>query len=71
MSTHVTRRSKDIMCISVTSFEFCQSQFCARDCLDLLQLGFSKSGVYQVYPGGVNTGYDVYCDMETDGGGGW
>ncbi|XP_071127200.1 fibroleukin-like [Mytilus edulis] len=37
----------------------------AKDCLDVTR---GSSGVYRIYPQG-GTGYNVYCDMETDGGG--
>ena len=32
-------------------------------------MGHLNSGVYRVYPDGMYSGLDVYCDMETDGGG--
>ncbi|XP_053175909.1 fibroleukin-like [Scomber japonicus] len=39
----------------------------ARDCSDLLLLGETKSGVYQVTPDGRSL--SVFCDMEQHGGG--
>ncbi|GFS51952.1 fibrinogen C-terminal domain-containing protein [Trichonephila inaurata madagascariensis] len=44
------------------------------DCEELLQCGLNQSGIYRIYPRSrVNTwgdaGFDVYCDMDTDGGG--
>ncbi|XP_052078874.1 fibrinogen-like protein A [Mytilus californianus] len=36
-----------------------------KDCMDVAR---GTSGVYRIYPQG-GTGYNVYCDMETDGGG--
>lgn len=32
-------------------------------------MGHRISGVYQIIPDGMVTGYAVYCDMDTDGGG--
>ena len=32
-------------------------------------MGHDHSGVYRVIPPKMTTGYDVYCDMTTDGGG--
>ena len=32
-------------------------------------MGHTRSGMYHVTPYGACTGYDVYCDMATDGGG--
>lgn len=36
-----------------------------RDCGDLK----GGSGVYTISPFGEKCGFDVYCDMDTDGGG--
>jgi hypothetical protein len=36
-----------------------------RDCGDLK----GYSGVYTISPSGDECGFDVYCDMDTDGGG--
>ena len=38
------------------------------DCQDVKSNGH-PSGVYRVYPAHGYSGFDVYCDMETDGGG--
>ncbi|XP_038072104.1 ryncolin-1-like [Patiria miniata] len=38
-------------------------------CVDLLDSGFTASGEYTIYPNSFNDGLQVYCDMETDGGG--
>jgi len=39
------------------------------DCLDIIENDVNAvSGVYKIYPEGEN-GFDVYCDMETEGGG--
>lgn len=40
-----------------------------RDCFDIQMMGEDKSSIYKIYPGGVKGGVDVYCDMESDGGG--
>ena len=37
-----------------------------KDCSDIMSLGHSTSGVYDIYQIGIT---QVYCDMETDGGG--
>lgn len=49
---------------------------CVRDCCSLgfdcrnyQEVGHTSSGVYYVTPPGAHTGYDVHCDMTTDGGG--
>ena len=41
----------------------------ARDCEDVKDIGFTKSGVYHIVPEGSSRGYDVYCDMDTEEGG--
>ena len=41
---------------------------CLRDCRDVQDLGFTQSGVYTINPD-THDGYNVYCDMDTDGGG--
>ncbi|XP_071795911.1 fibrinogen-like protein A [Asterias amurensis] len=40
-----------------------------RDCSDILAIGASVSGVYMVRPLRSSQAFQVYCDMETDGGG--
>uniref|UniRef100_A0A1X7THB2 Fibrinogen C-terminal domain-containing protein n=1 Tax=Amphimedon queenslandica TaxID=400682 RepID=A0A1X7THB2_AMPQE len=40
----------------------------SRDCKSLFDNGIATSGVYTVNPDG-GTPFEVYCDMETDGGG--
>lgn len=40
-----------------------------RDCLDVLLGGQQEDGVYSVFPTHDPTGFQVYCDMHTDGGG--
>ncbi|XP_038061705.1 microfibril-associated glycoprotein 4-like [Patiria miniata] len=41
-----------------------------KSCKMLLDAGYCSSGIYTIYPEGVDNGsLFVYCDMETDGGG--
>ena len=40
-----------------------------RNCRHALQLGHSVSGIYEIDPRDGLGSFDVYCDMETDGGG--
>ena len=40
-----------------------------RTCKDTLDQGFNESGVYTIDPGDGYGPFEVYCDMETDGGG--
>ncbi|XP_054583410.1 fibrinogen C domain-containing protein 1 [Eptesicus fuscus] len=40
-----------------------------RDCLDVLLSGRQEDGVYSVFPTHDPAGFQVYCDMRTDGGG--
>ena len=39
------------------------------DCQYYQDRGHTTSGVYHVNPEHTHAGYDVYCDMTTDGGG--
>lgn len=41
-----------------------------RDCADAYKAGYSVSGLYHIYIGNRSEAVQVYCDMET-GGGGW
>lgn len=38
-----------------------------KDCLDLLEFGFTRDGVYTIYPTGL--GVPAWCDMSSAGGG--
>ncbi|XP_038058720.1 ficolin-3-like [Patiria miniata] len=40
-----------------------------RGCDEVLQAGHNVSGIYTIFTAGFNDGLQVYCDMETDGGG--
>ncbi|KAK3592493.1 hypothetical protein CHS0354_014993 [Potamilus streckersoni] len=40
-----------------------------RDCQDIYQMGFTKTGGYIIYPKGHPNGIYVRCDMHTAGGG--
>ena len=39
-----------------------------KDCADALAKGFTKSGIYAIQPDYLEP-FQVYCDMDTDGGG--
>ena len=39
-----------------------------RTCKETLDQGFDESGVYTIDPGDGHGPFEVYCDMETDGG---
>jgi len=58
-------------CDSTDPFSGCKSDCqVASSCLDLKNdNGAAVSGVYTIQPAGLNELVDVYCDMETDGGG--
>jgi hypothetical protein len=43
--------------------------FQPRDCSDIYQSNERSSGVYTIYPSALSRGVQVYCDMETTGGG--
>ena len=38
-------------------------------CKKLLEAGHDVSGIYTIFPAGLNISIKVYCDMDTDGGG--
>ncbi|KAJ3581109.1 hypothetical protein NHX12_017037, partial [Muraenolepis orangiensis] len=40
-----------------------------RDCADLYAGGQHEDGIYSVFPVHHPAGFQVYCDMTTDGGG--
>ncbi len=40
-----------------------------RDCSDIYASGQREDGIYSVFPTHYPTGFQVYCDMSTDGGG--
>ena len=39
------------------------------DCYDAMLRGANKSGVYTIHPINASNSFNVYCEMETDGGG--
>ncbi|XP_071951901.1 uncharacterized protein [Antedon mediterranea] len=41
----------------------------ARDCNDIQRLGYNESGVYTILPHDCGPAFQVYCDLETMGGG--
>ncbi|XP_052785776.1 tenascin-R-like isoform X4 [Mya arenaria] len=46
------------------------TEFCPYDCSDVLNLGLSRgSGVYNIRPWNTQREVEVYCDMDTEGGG--
>ena len=52
----------------------CQGNIIAKpkDCTEVLQMGHNVSGVYKIWPVSrvtENKLLDVYCDMDTNGGG--
>lgn len=40
-----------------------------RDCSDIYASGQREDGIYSVFPIHFPSGFQVYCDMNTDGGG--
>lgn len=40
-----------------------------RDCADIYASGQREDGIYSVFPTHYPAGFQVYCDMTTDGGG--
>ena len=62
-SLHIPEQTKYIMFLQILM----QLHPRLSDCLDLLNAGKTKSGVYSIQPG--ETSVTVQCDMETDNGG--
>ncbi|XP_035659055.1 ficolin-1-like [Branchiostoma floridae] len=55
-------------CCNVSDVE--ENNTLPRDCKDILDNDeTTPSGVYMVYPADNQGGFQVYCDMDTDGGG--
>lgn len=52
-----------------TETRMCNTVDCPSDCQDYLAMGNTASGIYTIYPSKSFYGFEVYCDMETDGGG--
>ena len=46
-----------------------QSTASYNSCLMMYQAGYRESGIYTIYQTSPSGGLQVYCDMETDGGG--
>ncbi|KAJ1134020.1 hypothetical protein NDU88_000487, partial [Pleurodeles waltl] len=40
-----------------------------RDCHDIYASGHQEDGIYSVYPTHSPAGFQVFCDMRTNGGG--
>ena len=57
--------------ISGISICFCifASASLPRDCADVQTKGSRYSGLYTVYPEGLEEGVEVFCDLNTEGGG--
>ncbi|PIK47766.1 putative fibrinogen C domain-containing protein 1-B-like [Apostichopus japonicus] len=47
----------------------CTREVVLRDCYDLYVSGTRSDGVYTIYPDGWPRGIQVYCEMESNGGG--
>ena len=43
--------------------------YTGTDCYDAMMKGATQSGVYNIQPSNTNNSFNVYCDMDTDGGG--
>lgn len=52
-----------------TNYNATKSNFSLRNCKEILAAGYTTSGVYTVSLGGGVGEFQVYCDMDTDGGG--
>ncbi|XP_017314907.1 fibrinogen C domain-containing protein 1 [Ictalurus punctatus] len=50
-------------------FKGCANGSRPRDCSDIHASGQREDGVYSVFPTHYPAGFQVYCDMSTDGGG--
>ena len=53
----------------VAKHPFCPHTGRIADCYDAMTQGANESGVYNIQPNNTNSSFNVYCDMETDGGG--
>ena len=40
-----------------------------KDCADVQNYGYHYSGIYTVYPSRGSSGMEVFCDLNTEGGG--
>lgn len=49
--------------------EVCTRMGPRSDCYDLYISGVTTNNVYTIYPAGWPDGFQVYCEMETNGGG--
>uniref|UniRef100_A0AAY4EJR1 Fibrinogen C-terminal domain-containing protein n=1 Tax=Denticeps clupeoides TaxID=299321 RepID=A0AAY4EJR1_9TELE len=57
------------LCPQATAPQAANITFAARDCSDYSLLGQRKNGVYKVVPDPQNGIFEVYCEMESYGGG--
>ncbi|XP_052786257.1 fibrinogen beta chain-like [Mya arenaria] len=58
-------------CHECCTGSLCNIQLCSiNDCSEVLKLGLSRgSGVYRITPWNTHREVEVYCDMDTEGGG--
>ncbi|PIK36680.1 Tenascin-R [Apostichopus japonicus] len=49
--------------------ETCTREVVPKDCQELYVSGTRSDGVYTIYPDGWSSGIQVYCEMESNGGG--
>ncbi|PIK36828.1 putative fibrinogen C domain-containing protein 1 [Apostichopus japonicus] len=47
----------------------CTREVIPKDCYELYVSGTRSDGVYTIYPDGWSSGIQVYCEMESNGGG--
>ena len=53
----------------ITCFVTVNSALLPKDCSDALTMDVTESGVYAIQPLDSGRPFNVYCDMDTDGGG--
>ena len=63
---HILRQEFELQSVILKEMRSEFIKLKTRDCSDILRQGHSTSGVYEIYQPEIT---QVYCDMETDGGG--
>ena len=59
-----------VLLLALLPFSLGSDMYLPLDCADIHEHESTKpSGVYSIFPGGPTAPLQVYCDMETDGGG--